>query len=52
MGREAANVHLGTRSRAKNILKDLKKRKRGWLEDAAVRMAKILEQDWKHYRKT
>ena len=52
MGREAANVHLGTRSRTKNILKDLKKRKRGWLEDAAVRMAKILEKDWKRYRKS
>jgi hypothetical protein len=52
MGREAANVHLGTRSSTKNILKDLKKRKRGWLEDAAKRMAKILEKDWKRYRKT
>ena len=52
MGREAANVHLGTRSSTKNILKDLKKRKRGWLEDAAVRMAKILEKDWKRYRKS
>ena len=52
MGREAANVHLGTRSSTKNILKDLKKRKRGWLEDAAKRMAKILEKDWKRYRKS
>lgn len=52
MGREAANVHLGTRSSTKNILKDLKKRKRGWLEDAAVRMAKILEKDWERYRKS
>ncbi len=52
MGCEAANVHLGTKSRTKNILKDLKKRKRGWLEDAAVRMAKILEKDWKRYRKS
>jgi hypothetical protein len=32
-------------------LKDLKTRKRGWLPDAAVRMAKILEKDWKKYRK-
>jgi len=51
MGSEAANVHLGTKSQTANILKDLKKKKRGWLEDAAVRMAKILEKDWKRYRK-
>jgi hypothetical protein len=51
MGCDAANVHLGTRSRTKSILKDLKKRKRGWLQAAAERMAKILEKDWKRYRK-
>jgi hypothetical protein len=51
MGSEAANVHLGTKTQTANILKDLKRRKRGWLEDAAVRMAKILEKDWKRYRK-
>ena len=51
MGCEAANVHLGTKSRTKNILKDLKKRKRAGFKDAAVRMAKILEKDWKRYRK-
>lgn len=51
MGSEAANVHLGTRSQTTNILKDLKKRKQGWLQDAAVRMAKVFEKDWKHYRK-
>lgn len=51
MGCEAANVHLGTKSRTQSILKDLKKRKHDWLEDAAKRMAKILERDWKRYRK-
>lgn len=51
MGSEAANVHLGTKGRAKSILKDLKTRKRSWLQDAAVHMAKILERDWKRYRK-
>jgi hypothetical protein len=51
MGSEAANIHLGTKSQTKKILKDLKMRKRGWLQDAAVRMAKILEKDWKRYRK-
>jgi hypothetical protein len=52
MGCEAANVHLGTKSRTQNILGDVKKRKRGWLQDAAERMAKILEKDWKRYRNT
>jgi hypothetical protein len=51
MGSEAANIHLGTKSQTKKILKDLKMRKRGWLQDAAVRMAKILEKDWKRYRR-
>jgi hypothetical protein len=51
MGSEAANVHLGTRNQSKRILNDLKKRKQSWLQDAAVRMAKSLEKDWKHYRK-
>jgi hypothetical protein len=51
MGSEAANVHLGTKSQTKKILTDLKMRKRGCLEDAAVRMAKVLEKDWKRYRK-
>ena len=51
MGCEAANVHLGTKSQTKKILKDLKVRKQGWLQDAAVRMAKMMEKDWKRYRK-
>jgi hypothetical protein len=33
------------------VLKDLRTRKRGWLRDAAVNMAKVLEKDWKRYRK-
>ena len=50
MGCESANTHLGTKSRTQEILKDLKKRERGWLRDAAGRMAKIMEKDWKRYR--
>jgi hypothetical protein len=50
MGSETANVHLGTRSQTKRILNDLKQRKSGWLQDAAVRMAKLLKKDWKRYR--
>lgn len=51
MGSETANIHLGSRDQTKKILKDLKSRKRNWLQDAAERMAKLLEKDWKRYRK-
>jgi len=36
MGSEAANVHLGTKGRVANILKDLRKRKSKWLREAAA----------------
>jgi hypothetical protein len=52
MGSEAANIHLGTKGRTRTILKDLEARKRGWLQEAAKRMARLLEKDWQHYRKT
>ena len=51
MGSETANVHLGTNGQTKKVIKDLKMRERGWLRDAAVSMAKVLERDWKRYRK-
>jgi hypothetical protein len=51
MGSEAANVPIGTKGQTERILKDLKMRKRGWLQDAAVDMAKLLEKDWSRYRK-
>jgi hypothetical protein len=50
MGSEAANVHLGSKRQSRRILEDLKRRKEDWLEDAAVRMAKLLEKDWNRYR--
>jgi Uncharacterized protein conserved in bacteria (DUF2252) len=52
MGSEAANIHLGTKGQARPILVDLQRRKAGWLKDAATRMAKMLERDWKKYRKS
>ena len=52
MGSEAANVHLGTKGQATRILNDLKKRKSNWLRDAAARMARAVEKDWKHIRKS
>jgi hypothetical protein len=52
MGSEAANVHLGTKRQMANILQDLRHRKSDWLPDAAVRMARVMEKEWKHYRKS
>jgi len=52
MGSEAANVHLGTKGQATRILNDLKKRKSNWLRDAAAQMARAVEKDWKHNRKS
>jgi hypothetical protein len=52
MGSEAANVHLGTKGQATRILNDLKKRKSNWLRDAAARMARAVEKDWKQNRKS
>jgi hypothetical protein len=51
MGAEAANVHLGTKAKSKPIVQHLKKAKKDWLQEAAVRMAKVLLKDWNHYRK-
>ena len=52
MGSEVANVHLGSRRQTASILKDLQKRKSNWLRDAARRMARLVERDWKRYRKS
>jgi Uncharacterized protein conserved in bacteria (DUF2252) len=51
MGREAANVHLGTRKQVKNVLKDLRRREKNWLRRAAKEMAKLTEREWKEYKK-
>ena len=52
MGSEAANVHLGSPGQAKKILKDLRGRKSNWLRAAAKDIAKVIEQEWKEYRKS
>jgi hypothetical protein len=52
MGSEAANVHLGTKRQVGYIQKDLRKRKSNWLQDAAARMAQLVEKDWKRYKKS
>ena len=50
MGWETANVHLGTKAAVRDIEKDLRKRKSGWLLEAAKQMAKAVRSDWKQWR--
>ena len=51
MGWETANIHLGTREQIANIRRDLRKRKAGWLADAAAKMAQATHEDWRDWRK-
>lgn len=50
MGRETANVHLGTPEKRKAILKDLRGRKGNWLVEVAQAMADAMEKDWREWR--
>jgi hypothetical protein len=50
MGRETANIHLGTPGKRRAILKDLRSRKVDWLSNAAEAMAESMEKDWKVWR--
>ncbi len=52
MGRELANVHLGTRRAGPAGRRDLRKRKPSWLRDAAETMVDATLQDWKEWRKS
>ena len=47
MGRETANIHLGTKAAAGRVLVDLKRRTGKWLRRAAEAMAKVTIEDWK-----
>jgi len=51
MGRETANVHLGTRSAHKTVLADLRKRRAAWLESAAIVMRKTIRSEWKEWKR-
>ena len=50
MGRETANVHLGTAEKQHAILADLRARKPNWLWKAADSMAEAMEKDWRVWR--
>jgi hypothetical protein len=49
MGKEIANVHLGSPKRTKTVLKDLRGREKKWLRRAGKRMAEVMENEWKAY---
>jgi hypothetical protein len=50
MGKETANIHVGTEEKRKAILKDLRRRKGNWLLGAAQAMADTIEKDWRVWR--
>lgn len=50
MGWETANIHLGTKGAAPAIKKDLKQRKKGWLQAAANAMTEATLTDWKAWK--
>jgi hypothetical protein len=49
MGRELASVHLGVSDRRRAILRDLDRRKKGWLAAAVRRMAAATRADYEAY---
>lgn len=49
MGRETANVHLGSRSGIAKVKRDLNKRPQGWLHDAAKAMVQATVEDWRNW---
>lgn len=51
MGWEVANIHLGTRGVAREILRDLQKRKGRWLDTAAQAMVRATILDWEAWRR-
>jgi Uncharacterized protein conserved in bacteria (DUF2252) len=49
MGYELANIHLGTGNRRKAIKRDLSKRKKGWLRQAARSAIRSMKRDYQQW---
>jgi hypothetical protein len=49
MGRETANIHLGSKSSVGKIIRDLSKRPDGWLHAAAKAMVQATTEDWQSW---
>lgn len=50
MGRETANIHLGSRDRISAVQDHLRQAKPNWLSSAATKMAEATRQDWQDWR--
>ncbi len=50
MGRELANIHLGTRAAVTAVRRDLHRRNPDWLRQAAETMTEVTLQDWRAWR--
>ena len=50
MGWETANIHLGTRAKVKDVLKDLQDRKESWLKKSAEKMADVTIREWEMWK--
>jgi hypothetical protein len=51
IGREIANIHLGTRNAVKDILRHARKQKRRWLHETTQAMLERVFTDWKTWKK-
>jgi len=51
MGRETANIHLGSGKAIQKVKKDLDRKQRNWLRNAVSRMHEATLADWKEWRK-
>jgi Uncharacterized protein conserved in bacteria (DUF2252) len=51
MGWETANIHLGTPSARKNVLRHMEKQKGRWLHHAAEAMLQAVREDWNVWKK-
>jgi hypothetical protein len=50
MGWETGNIHLGTPAAIKDVLNDLKNRKKDWLRKAAEKMTAATLKDWEMWK--
>jgi Uncharacterized protein conserved in bacteria (DUF2252) len=50
MGWETANIHLGSRSARKAVLRHLQKQKGKWLHAATLKMLQAVRDDWKTWQ--
>jgi Uncharacterized protein conserved in bacteria (DUF2252) len=51
MGRETANIHLGTKAARKPILRHMEKQKGKWLHKATLAMSAVITADWKTWKR-